>query len=154
REKRGFRKKIKEVEAQVQLKKKSLDPVSVHKTIRQREPSGSPPVFPINTFSIHVERQFAIPSFKTSHRNPLRHKRQCQRAPRMGRIDGESFTQWNLPFDRQTDRRHDQFESIEQYPEPLWRKHALEFQCRFFFQAEDGIRDWSVTGVQTCALPI
>src|SRR5258706_5539104 len=24
----------------------------------------------------------------------------------------------------------------------------------FFFQAEDGIRYWSVTGVQTCALPI
>src|SRR5262249_58028228 len=24
----------------------------------------------------------------------------------------------------------------------------------FLFQAEDGIRDWSVTGVQTCALPI
>src|ERR1019366_6211666 len=23
-----------------------------------------------------------------------------------------------------------------------------------FFKAEDGIRDWSVTGVQTCALPI
>src|SRR5262249_60037109 len=31
----------------------------------------------------------------------------------------------------------------------------LLFQCVFFFfQAEDGIRDWSVTGVQTCALPI
>src|SRR5437016_11696164 len=27
-------------------------------------------------------------------------------------------------------------------------------RCFFFFQAEDGIRDWSVTGVQTCALPI
>src|SRR5262249_59700109 len=27
-------------------------------------------------------------------------------------------------------------------------------ECVFFFQAEDGIRDWSVTGVQTCALPI
>src|SRR5256885_7498854 len=32
-------------------------------------------------------------------------------------------------------------------------------QCRgrcffFFFQAEDGIRDYKVTGVQTCALPI
>ena len=26
-------------------------------------------------------------------------------------------------------------------------------QC-FFFQAEDGIRDYDVTGVQTCALPI
>ena len=26
--------------------------------------------------------------------------------------------------------------------------------CVFFFQAEDGIRDDLVTGVQTCALPI
>src|SRR2546430_13629256 len=26
--------------------------------------------------------------------------------------------------------------------------------CGFFFQAEDGIRDLTVTGVQTCALPI
>src|SRR5690606_41207648 len=26
--------------------------------------------------------------------------------------------------------------------------------CIFFFQAEDGIRDFHVTGVQTCALPI
>src|SRR5437870_13221639 len=26
--------------------------------------------------------------------------------------------------------------------------------CFFFFQAEDGIRDGHVTGVQTCALPI
>src|ERR1019366_4859018 len=31
------------------------------------------------------------------------------------------------------------------------RRRADSF---FFFQAEDGIRDWSVTGVQTCALPI
>src|SRR5260370_25588794 len=31
----------------------------------------------------------------------------------------------------------------------------LWFVCFFFFfQAEDGIRDSSVTGVQTCALPI
>src|SRR5690606_40331366 len=28
------------------------------------------------------------------------------------------------------------------------------FFCDFFFQAEDGIRDFHVTGVQTCALPI
>ena len=28
------------------------------------------------------------------------------------------------------------------------------FVCFFFFQAEDGIRDDLVTGVQTCALPI
>src|SRR6266852_6257259 len=29
-----------------------------------------------------------------------------------------------------------------------------EMTCIFFFQAEDGIRDATVTGVQTCALPI
>ena len=28
------------------------------------------------------------------------------------------------------------------------------FDLFFFFQAEDGIRDHCVTGVQTCALPI
>src|SRR5437867_8271141 len=28
------------------------------------------------------------------------------------------------------------------------------FRLCFFFQAEDGIRDRTVTGVQTCALPI
>src|SRR5687767_15442770 len=34
-------------------------------------------------------------------------------------------------------------------------KNASPFvECYFFFQAEDGIRDKLVTGVQTCALPI
>src|SRR5689334_24686155 len=31
---------------------------------------------------------------------------------------------------------------------------CLFFFVFFFFQAEDGIRDGTVTGVQTCALPI
>src|SRR5690606_40631766 len=31
---------------------------------------------------------------------------------------------------------------------------VLWFLLVFFFQAEDGIRDFHVTGVQTCALPI
>src|SRR5256885_6115747 len=36
-----------------------------------------------------------------------------------------------------------------------WRGGALGiFDLFFFFQAEDGIRDYKVTGVQTCALPI
>src|SRR5256885_3795828 len=35
-------------------------------------------------------------------------------------------------------------------PSPRRRRVGL---C-FFFQAEDGIRDYKVTGVQTCALPI
>src|SRR3989454_2304220 len=30
----------------------------------------------------------------------------------------------------------------------------LDISSFFFFQAEDGIRDYKVTGVQTCALPI
>src|SRR5690606_39599897 len=30
----------------------------------------------------------------------------------------------------------------------------LSYSLFFFFQAEDGIRDFHVTGVQTCALPI
>src|SRR5256885_12192277 len=33
----------------------------------------------------------------------------------------------------------------------VWDDVVLFF---FFFQAEDGIRDYKVTGVQTCALPI
>src|SRR2546427_76200 len=33
-------------------------------------------------------------------------------------------------------------------------RHLLFFFFFFFFQAEDGIRDLTVTGVQTCALPI
>src|SRR2546429_4799845 len=32
--------------------------------------------------------------------------------------------------------------------------HAVDVSVFFFFQAEDGIRDVAVTGVQTCALPI
>src|SRR2546430_13576821 len=39
----------------------------------------------------------------------------------------------------------------------LERLNERRFTCRlmcFFFQAEDGIRDLTVTGVQTCALPI
>src|SRR2546430_2916434 len=34
------------------------------------------------------------------------------------------------------------------------RRPPPRVSCFFFFQAEDGIRDLTVTGVQTCALPI
>src|SRR5256885_9972918 len=44
----------------------------------------------------------------------------------------------------------------------VWMEHFSEgpnveikgWLLLFFFQAEDGIRDYKVTGVQTCALPI
>src|SRR5438034_8837776 len=35
-----------------------------------------------------------------------------------------------------------------------YRSLAMTVRYTFFFQAEDGIRDHCVTGVQTCALPI
>src|SRR5207245_8724553 len=35
-----------------------------------------------------------------------------------------------------------------------WIMHLVLLLLFFFFQAEDGIRDATVTGVQTCALPI
>src|SRR5882757_10620197 len=36
----------------------------------------------------------------------------------------------------------------------MWRNVTVSWLYVFFFQAEDGIRDIGVTGVQTCALPI
>src|SRR5205085_5054000 len=38
--------------------------------------------------------------------------------------------------------------------QPFHRANSSRWKCYFFFQAEDGIRDLTVTGVQTCALPI
>src|SRR2546430_3689693 len=35
-----------------------------------------------------------------------------------------------------------------------WARSRWHCAMFFFFQAEDGIRDLTVTGVQTCALPI
>src|SRR2546430_11034112 len=37
---------------------------------------------------------------------------------------------------------------------PMMLVHCMAHELFFFFQAEDGIRDLTVTGVQTCALPI
>src|SRR5256886_2425440 len=36
----------------------------------------------------------------------------------------------------------------------ILKERGLLSEFDFFFQAEDGIRDLTVTGVQTCALPI
>src|SRR2546430_7653931 len=36
----------------------------------------------------------------------------------------------------------------------VWGRRIRGCAVCFFFQAEDGIRDLTVTGVQTCALPI
>src|SRR2546427_3592809 len=51
------------------------------------------------------------------------------------------------------DQRH---KALHRYDDrfPRTREIQRELQPLFFFQAEDGIRDLTVTGVQTCALPI
>src|SRR5439155_12894200 len=43
---------------------------------------------------------------------------------------------------------------LERFVDPLTRLASVLPRLLFFFQAEDGIRDGHVTGVQTCALPI
>src|SRR5256885_8685714 len=45
------------------------------------------------------------------------------------------------------------FQQTQEYHGKVERENC-ELFCVFFFQAEDGIRDYKVTGVQTCALPI
>src|SRR2546425_9455378 len=43
---------------------------------------------------------------------------------------------------------------IAAHARPISSNSPGASRCFFFFQAEDGIRDKLVTGVQTCALPI
>src|SRR5256885_3088643 len=43
---------------------------------------------------------------------------------------------------------------VDRLPFILFAMYLLFVFFFFFFQAEDGIRDYKVTGVQTCALPI
>src|SRR3989339_1760486 len=46
-------------------------------------------------------------------------------------------------------------EKDREFVDELYKQIGKQkIEIEFFFQAEDGIRDWSVTGVQTCALPI
>src|SRR2546430_9929836 len=44
--------------------------------------------------------------------------------------------------------------SVRRYRVKGFRLQTPRLTLIFFFQAEDGIRDLTVTGVQTCALPI
>src|SRR5256885_11647646 len=46
------------------------------------------------------------------------------------------------------------FVGYPRFPAPVEFIAAVIAYYFFFFQAEDGIRDYKVTGVQTCALPI
>src|SRR5256885_5126745 len=43
---------------------------------------------------------------------------------------------------------------VKRVSQLIINKYDITVVFFFFFQAEDGIRDYKVTGVQTCALPI
>src|SRR2546430_2856203 len=48
----------------------------------------------------------------------------------------------------------DSEEKINSFIDSFQARRYVDYLFFFFFQAEDGIRDLTVTGVQTCALPI
>src|SRR3989339_1145362 len=60
---------------------------------------------------------------------------------------GLNFHEFDFENGGQVVKLEDSIKSLSFFDE-------VKLVCIFFFQAEDGIRDWSVTGVQTCALPI
>src|SRR5256885_6483488 len=54
---------------------------------------------------------------------------------------------------------HERTRKVKHHSGLAWRRRRGSDRGQvvfafFFFQAEDGIRDYKVTGVQTCALPI
>src|SRR5256885_6719270 len=86
-------------------------------------------------------------------------------AQRYGLVSGVAIDPHTSPSTTDPDLGTDQ-SSYDEFQENLRRagvagavdcrrafSHEVARDC-FFFQAEDGIRDYKVTGVQTCALPI
>src|SRR5437016_8735157 len=61
---------------------------------------------------------------------------------------------WSRRVNARASGRHDMVASVPLFTICIFSIDGIYLLCFFFFQAEDGIRDWSVTGVQTCALPI
>src|SRR5256884_1688379 len=60
---------------------------------------------------------------------------------------------WESPENLMYTRSDTRAAGCLQYATDRWSAY-LSISYFFFFQAEDGIRDVAVTGVQTCALPI
>src|SRR5256885_12033958 len=59
-----------------------------------------------------------------------------------------------IPSYRSTSYSHAHFTLISVILIIVYLRRVCSSVFFFFFQAEDGIRDYKVTGVQTCALPI
>src|SRR5437588_260118 len=75
-------------------------------------------------------------------------------------MEGKAYEQTNnnIAYDKSASRAQSEAspEALQQgWEKGMTRTSRHSFaRLAFFFQAEDGIRDHCVTGVQTCALPI
>src|SRR2546429_5085720 len=68
---------------------------------------------------------------------------------------GEAMNVWTAQGLSQADHVHLTRAGYNRLADYFYQDLTLAFgNAVFFFQAEDGIRDVAVTGVQTCALPI
>src|SRR5579863_6438648 len=105
----------------------------------------------------------SLPSTRPAPRMPAQFTANCRLRSEERRVGKECRSRWS-PYDYKKNYRcrsravlriwHQQFPTRNGRAGQictLW-KHVLK--RIFFFQAEDGIRDGRVTGVQTCALPI
>src|ERR1039457_7123867 len=81
------------------------------------------------------------PSFKKKKTKTRLHPRRGQRSP-------------SSPATRSPARATPQGRLADRPLSGAYADWSLVCGSVFFFQAEDGIRDYKVTGVQTCALPI
>src|SRR5471032_2508683 len=73
------------------------------------------------------------------------------------RVGKECRSRWSADHQKKKFGGHLAGRAVRNQLSAERRQHGSGFERRlhrFFFQAEDGIRDRDVTGVQTCALPI
>src|SRR2546430_2153236 len=83
----------------------------------------------------------------------------CLSLTPMSVASGSRFANLDLTVDEEVGKEKGHDSSA---PREARRRQRIDLRHRreiagssfFFFQAEDGIRDLTVTGVQTCALPI
>src|SRR5262249_49476366 len=84
-----------------------------------------------------------------ARREPRRRRSRPPAAEESGLITSQARRQTVEAF-----RVHEKDTGSAEVQVALLTQRINDLSEYFFFQAEDGIRHWSVTGVQTCALPI
>src|SRR6266496_6530695 len=119
------------------------------KTTRRKKPAVHKRDHPFKIFRLPPE---GFDARKASARELLLHG-----VPK--RPNAETHPKLQLLWDQIAQRRprfiEPAFLPAEKFHRSKLRDHRSLFDITsFFFQAEDGIRDLYVTGVQTCALPI